>query len=476
MRIKKYFLAALALTTLISAAGAAQRQFPPENRTQWTSLPRGTKFEFDLGEINAAYSVKHVVPSADAVAKVRWDASSIRNAGAVVLQVSRGPFGRDGNPILTERTVYVSREAGKAGAANIQVGKLASEQGYSPDPGGLSRSRPSQASQFMGRNGQLVLFARVIPVRAVADLTPVGLASEPLQIVYAKPPANPIVIEKWFPPASGPPPFQLVGLTYKPASYYCFVHPNLNVCEDAGKSPTWYERIIAFASDLWNWMVDSYANIKNKVIDIAANAFPVVPRDVFVYALDAALASCGLPPNLPNLDELMEQGADYLAGEIVAQVGPPVAGDLAKEKLKGAILQGANAAKKKVGSSGPSVPCSYTVDFPVVIAKIKYTGTKPIAYARIALSDVKNGTFSTDSVTLSKWQPGATLPLAFPLKPNMFAPKYVVGGVVKETLWWNDYNHVPTQLVFSAADKPLHMGLTFGTTGERYFYKPFKLP
>ena len=70
-------------------------------------------------------------------------------------------------------------------------------------------------------------------------------------------------------------------------------------------------------SGAWNWASDAYQWAKDQVIELASIlTFDLIPRDVFVFALDAAMASMGIPPDIPNLDQLMKEGVDGLAKEM----------------------------------------------------------------------------------------------------------------------------------------------------------------
>ena len=41
------------------------------------------------------------------------------------------------------------------------------------------------------------------------------------------------------------------------------------------------------------------------------------------FLLDAGLVALGIPPSLPNFDQLMNEGLDYLASSVVEQIGVP---------------------------------------------------------------------------------------------------------------------------------------------------------
>ncbi|MDP2659616.1 MAG: hypothetical protein Q8R28_02650 [Dehalococcoidia bacterium] len=93
--------------------------------------------------------------------------------------------------------------------------------------------------------------------------------------------------------------------------------------EQEGKS--WDEYLGEFVSGSWNWFSEAYSDLKNAVISAVGFFLPdeVCPDSCVGFLLDATLVSMGIPPDIPNLDELMDQGLDYMAQQAVAQIGIP---------------------------------------------------------------------------------------------------------------------------------------------------------
>jgi hypothetical protein len=104
-----------------------------------------------------------------------------------------------------------------------------------------------------------------------------------------------------------------------------------------------------------------YADLKAKVVDFAASALTdlgIVDCNPTCHlaleaALDTGLAAMGLPPSLPNFDQLVDKGLDYLEDELVEETGiPPELLDAvkAKEYVKDVV----ETARNKRGL--PAVP------------------------------------------------------------------------------------------------------------------------
>jgi len=114
------------------------------------------------------------------------------------------------------------------------------------------------------------------------------------------------------------------------------------LCEPAPKEPDFFDKIGDWVSGAWNWVAEAYSDLKAFAVDVIPNFTPLglqcqviasqvndeeICRKVFATGLDAALVTMGIPPDLPNLDQMMGEGLDYVSGYIaeqaMAQVGVP---------------------------------------------------------------------------------------------------------------------------------------------------------
>lgn len=103
---------------------------------------------------------------------------------------------------------------------------------------------------------------------------------------------------------------------------------------------SWYESFWNFAKGGVDWVSEAYKNLKSAVVDglagIACGGDEYCKMAISA-GLDIGLAAMGMPPSLPNFDELMDGGFDYLAGEIAAQAGCPDA--VCRERIKNELRQ-----------------------------------------------------------------------------------------------------------------------------------------
>jgi hypothetical protein len=141
-------------------------------------------------------------------------------------------------------------------------------------------------------------------------------------------------------------------------------------CPPQPKATSPLEAIIEFVVDSVNWVSQAYASLKSTVVDFVGQFVPseLCGKTCLSMILDAGLAAVGIPPNVPNFDQLMDQGVEYLASQAVEQVGVPEAvtqlGPLAEEQWKDelqqqfqqAIEQGVHAAQVATSNSVSWLP------------------------------------------------------------------------------------------------------------------------
>lgn len=79
-----------------------------------------------------------------------------------------------------------------------------------------------------------------------------------------------------------------------------------------------------------NWTSSSFAKLKLGIVAFIAANFPGIPdswrgylQTALTMLADSGLAALGIPPTLPNFDDLANGGLDYLAKEALASAGVP---------------------------------------------------------------------------------------------------------------------------------------------------------
>jgi hypothetical protein len=104
------------------------------------------------------------------------------------------------------------------------------------------------------------------------------------------------------------------------------------ICPESYKgmgSKPWYEQFWDFASSALSWVSETYNQIKQEVISAVASALDALPviecgsdcEALLEQGLNAGLVALGIPPELPNLDQLTDQGMRYLVEMAAAEAG-----------------------------------------------------------------------------------------------------------------------------------------------------------
>lgn len=125
-----------------------------------------------------------------------------------------------------------------------------------------------------------------------------------------------------------------------------------------------------FFENVVNWISKVYDSAKSTAVGFVAKGLAAIPGVSSICSqscletglsmgMDAALASMGVPPNIPNFAELEEQGLDYIAEQAVANSQIPVealeaakaAGFNPKEEIKKGIKKGLIESQKSYANS-----------------------------------------------------------------------------------------------------------------------------
>ena len=97
-------------------------------------------------------------------------------------------------------------------------------------------------------------------------------------------------------------------------------------------SSSWFDDLCSFVGSVvswvknaWDWIASEYSDIKEKVAEAVATALGCgdACKGIIEGAIDAGLAAVGLPPTLPDFDQLVAQGEDYLVAEMAEETGLP---------------------------------------------------------------------------------------------------------------------------------------------------------
>ena len=146
-----------------------------------------------------------------------------------------------------------------------------------------------------------------------------------------------------------------------------------------------------------DWISKTYSNLKAEVASKLVSAIPGcstsdVCKGAVQMGLNAGMAALGMPPDLPDFEQLQAMGEGYLldavAQQVAAKTGMDAAGELAKQALKEYIAKGKEAMQGGGGGSSPWVPDDSKQYKPLLltlaVSNPSATGTTPAMYLEVS--------------------------------------------------------------------------------------------
>jgi hypothetical protein len=128
----------------------------------------------------------------------------------------------------------------------------------------------------------------------------------------------------------------------------------------------YFSDIISFVAKVTNWVSTAYADAKVGLAKFVAQNLPLIPdkwRDDLQKELekliDYGLVTLGIPPTLPNFDDLTKMGSDYLAATALTQLGLPIS-DYNMDTIKDLGKGVANELNQSASSGTSPNPLNWT--------------------------------------------------------------------------------------------------------------------
>lgn len=205
-------------------------------------------------------------------------------------------------------------------------------------------------------------------------------------------------------------------------------------------------------------------------MDLIDNLTPdwLVPPTLIAFAVDGALMAAGIPPDIPNIDELMSQGAGYLANMAAEQVMGPAAGQITGElaseflgesvaglaqeeverrvreetrgRLKQGILEGAEEMRAALARDAAGTTCSGRTTPAQVTITVRNSSREDYRDLSLAVADGEN-IFAANSVRLAI-AAGESLTIPIPLQavPRTAQKSQLVGHdrTANMNHWWQE--------------------------------------
>jgi hypothetical protein len=110
-----------------------------------------------------------------------------------------------------------------------------------------------------------------------------------------------------------------------------------------------------FVTDSVNWVSNAWKDIKAFAVDAVADRIPgcdATCRMGLAAGLDAGLAAMGIPPTLPNFDQLAQSGKGYLVQTLAEQASEATGAPVPPEAVEAVVDRMYKAAKENADGSG----------------------------------------------------------------------------------------------------------------------------
>lgn len=376
------------------------------------TYPGGTTlYKCESGDCSITTSLDRDVDEKTPIVDLAFTASNIPHAEAGLWQVSYLPF-----PAFANASARDVKPLGL-----VLSGQTAYPQGW------FSFNAADAAKKLPAGARDAIFHVRVFPVAGNGSI--VGQPSNVMRAFWGVklPPQEPYKIYAMAEVPGSAPDIRLINLEVEPYKSVERWPPGCKTWEETyGEEKNIFEEIGDVFSGAWNWASDAYQWAKDQVIELASVlTFDLIPKEVFVFALDAAMASMGIPPDIPNLDQLMKEGVDGLAkemakaamtqipaadlasnvGNLAADLTMEAAASMTEEELRSrleqeiekrsrdAILAAANEMQKQNAASGEGKLCTGENFHPVYKVTVVNAGTRdePSVVIKAAASPVYHG-------------------------------------------------------------------------------------
>ncbi len=114
-----------------------------------------------------------------------------------------------------------------------------------------------------------------------------------------------------------------------------------------------FSDVVEWAIDAVNWASRTYENIKNAGLDAACSVAGERFRGAFEMGLNIGMAAVGVPPGIPNFDELTDMGVGYLVAVATEQaIGAGVEPLLAAEAAERGVNVFVDEMRKQANGGG----------------------------------------------------------------------------------------------------------------------------
>ena len=216
-----------------------------------------------------------------------------------------------------------------------------------------------------------------------------------------------------------------------------------------------FSDITSFFKSAVNWCATAYEDMKAYAIDAAVVVAGEDARGLLTVGLEIGLAAMGIPPSLPNYDELTGMGKDYLVQAAADAAGlPPEVAAVAVDAFLDEATRQANGGGNPNIWFKPDPRYTYRPAYFTVIAGNPTGQTTDPVYTRIKVHVPAVGNaelFHSAYAYIPSLDPWETIPLRVYLEENYalrdpgnpFAGESYYAGMQR---FWSYYNNHPASI------------------------------
>jgi hypothetical protein len=222
--------------------------------------------------------------------------------------------------------------------------------------------------------------------------------------------------------------------------------------------------VVDSIGDFVDWVSEAWDSIKEAVVHAITSMLDSLQivdcgpestcEELFTMALNSALLACGIPPSLPNFDQLVKMGEDglveFIADEVADQTGIPdkLTEEVIRKVAEAAVQSLAAQAQASAEAElilGCLRPVPEYYDNPAnVTLKIFNAGSEVTEKTKIFVADSLQLFKPVNRLPIPSLHPGQEKSLAISLEMDLTYVNYGVWGFIEEkplTDWWTKYNN-----------------------------------
>ena len=221
-------------------------------------------------------------------------------------------------------------------------------------------------------------------------------------------------------------------LTYDHPLGYWQKGDKTNICDDdsdiVGDIIDTFSSVVELVTDFVDWVSDTYSDLKSEVASQVAGTlqdFGIPCNETCAtIALNAALAAAGMPPELPDVEQLQAMGEGYAVDAVANYAesqGVPVPEE-AREKVREQLHEMIDKAAENTFTGGEGaadyIPdITYQFHGPILVMDVTNPSNQYVSMTDALRVEDQTGRYHTETFFIPPIRPGHSFRIALTLKP-----------------------------------------------------------